>query len=109
MVQLHKNLDKLKALDLDVDTYIISSDSPEEQEMLYNEIERVLGESLPIISDPDLNMIDHMGMKNGQVAHRGYGLLDENGNVVFQTKNDHWGEEIEQTLSEIKEEYQNMK
>ena len=46
-----------------------------------------------------------MNMRNGDVAYRGYALMDEKGNLVFKTVNDHYGEEIEQTIKEIKEEY----
>ncbi|SET35596.1 hypothetical protein SAMN05421676_104152 [Salinibacillus kushneri] len=93
---------------MNVDTYIISKDTVEEQKILYDEINRVFGESLPIISDPNLEVIDKMGMKNGDVAYRGYGMLDSEGNVIFQTKNDHWGEEIDQTLNDIEEQYENF-
>ncbi|QHS24460.1 redoxin domain-containing protein [Virgibacillus sp. MSP4-1] len=108
MVQLHQNLDKLEDLNLNVDTYIISKDTVEEQKILYDEIKRVFGKSLPILADPELKVIDQMGMKNGDIAYRGYGMMDSDGNVIFQTKNDHWGEQLNQTLNEIEEEYQNF-
>ncbi|NKE08034.1 redoxin domain-containing protein [Bacillus selenatarsenatis] len=103
MVQLHENLDQLK--DLDVNMYIISKDTPEQQRELYEALDEKYGKSLPFISDPDLEMIDHFDMKNGDVAYRGYGLLDEKGTVIFQTVNDHWGEQFDQTVKEIKDEY----
>lgn len=100
---MHENLDQLK--DLDVNMYIISKDTPEQQRELYDALAGKCGKSLSFISDPDLKMIEHFDMKNGDVAYRGYGLLDEKGNVIFQTVNDHWGEQFDQTVKEIKEEY----
>lgn len=106
MVQLHKNLDDLK--DLDVNMYIISGDTPDQQKELYNALQDEFGESVPFISDPDLRMTELFEMKNGDAAYRGYGLFDNNGNVVFHTVNNYWGEQFDQTLKEIKEEYQQI-
>lgn len=100
---MHENLDQLK--NLDVNMYIISKDTPEQQRELYEALGEKYGKSLPFTSDPDLEMIDHFDMKNGDVAYRGYGLLDEKGTVIFQTVNDHWGEQFDQTVKEIKDEY----
>lgn len=100
---MHKNLDKLD--DLDVNTYIISGDSPEQQKELYNALVEEYGESLPFISDPDLKMTELFDMRNNEVPFRGYGILDQKGNVVFHTVNDYWGEELDQTIKEITEEY----
>jgi hypothetical protein len=47
-------------------------------------------------------------MKNGDTAYRGYALMDTKGNVAFNTVNDHWGEEIDKTAKEIKEEYDKL-
>jgi hypothetical protein len=47
-------------------------------------------------------------MKNGDTAYRGYALMDTKGNVAFNTVNDHWGEEINKTAKEIKEEYDKL-
>ncbi|MBS8266178.1 hypothetical protein DYI25_17250 [Mesobacillus boroniphilus] len=104
MVQLHENLDELK--DQDVNMYIISKDTPEQQRELYDALAKKYGKSLPFISDPDLKMIERFDMKNGDTAYRGYGLLDEQGNVIFHTVNDYWGEQFDKTVEEIKEEYQ---
>nr|WP_281420727.1 redoxin domain-containing protein [Cytobacillus gottheilii] len=101
MVQLHENMDMLA--DLDVDMYVISKDSPEEQLQLYNALNDEFGQSIPFISDPELELIDSMGMKNGDVAYRGYGVIDSDGNIVLTEKNDHWGEQIEDTVEDIKE------
>ncbi|RBW68389.1 hypothetical protein DS031_17165 [Bacillus taeanensis] len=106
MVQLHENLDALK--DLDVNMYIVSGDTPEEQAELYNALEDAYGKSLPFISDPDLKMIELFNMKNNDAAYRGYGLMDTEGNVVFNTINDLWGQELDQTVEEIKEEYEKI-
>ena len=43
------------------------------------------------------------------MSDRGYGMIDQEGNVVFKTVNDSWGEEIDKTIDEIKEEYQELK
>lgn len=48
-------------------------------------------------------------MRNGDVASRGCGMMDQEGNVVFKTVNDSWWEEIDKTVDEIKEEYQKFK
>ncbi len=89
--------------------YIVSKDTTEQQKELSIGIREYTGEnSLPFISDPDFTLIDTMGMKDQDSAARGYGLLDTNGNVVFQTQNDHWGEEIEKTAAEIKKEYNKL-
>jgi alkyl hydroperoxide reductase subunit AhpC len=104
---LHENLDELK--DLDVEMYIVSNDSPDEQLELYNQLNEVFGQSLPFVSDPELELIDFMGMKNGDVAYRGYGMIDKDGKIIFNTKNDHWGEQFEHTVEEIKKEYNNLK
>jgi hypothetical protein len=50
-----------------------------------------------------------MEMKNGDVAYRGYGMLDQDGKVVFKSVNDHWGEQIDKTVEEIKNEYNKLK
>ncbi len=89
--------------DLDVDMYVISKDSPEEQLQLYKALNDEFGQSLPFISDPELELIDAMDMKNGDAAYRGYGIIDSEGNVTFTEKNDHWGEQIEDTVEDIKE------
>jgi len=104
---LHENLDKLNGIDAEM--YVISSDLPEEQLQLYKELEINYGRSLTFVSDPDLELIDLMGMKNGDVAYRGYGMIDQEGKVIFKTVNDHWGEQIENTIEEIKNEYNKLK
>jgi alkyl hydroperoxide reductase subunit AhpC len=104
---LHENIGKLEGMD--VEMYVISKDLPEEQLQLYKELESIYGKSLPFVSDPDLELIDFMGMKNGDVAYRGYGMLDQDGKVVFKSVNDHWGEQIDKTVEEIKNEYNKLK
>ncbi|WP_234998494.1 hypothetical protein [Salirhabdus sp. Marseille-P4669] len=93
---------------MDVDTYIISADSPEEQKLLYEELKRLYGKSLPFVSDPELEIIDPIGMRNGDIAYRGYALMDENGNTIFQKRNDHWGIELDETIKLIEEEYNSI-
>lgn len=104
---MHENLDLFK--DIDAEMYIVSSDLPEEQQLLFNDLENHFGRSITFISDPDLQLIDFMGMKNGSEAYRGYGMMDKDGKVIFKTNNDHWGEQIDATLEEIKEAYTNLK
>lgn len=94
---------------MDVEMYVISKDLPEEQLQLYKELEGLYGQSLPFVSDPDLESIDLMDMKNGDVAHRGYAMIDQGGKVIFNTINDHWGEQIDKTVDEIKKEYKDLK
>jgi alkyl hydroperoxide reductase subunit AhpC len=84
--------------------YIISKDKPENQLELYSQLEDYFGESLPFVSDEKLRMIDHMDMKNGDTAYRGYALIDGEGELVFKTVNDFWGEQFDKTLAEIKDE-----
>ena len=89
--------------------YIISKDLPDEQNGLYKELEANFGQSIPFVSDPKLELIDVMDMKNGDVAYRGYAMMDKDGKVIFNTINDHWGEQIDNTVDEIKKEYNNLK
>lgn len=88
---------------------MISKDNPDEQKELHDALIKEVGKSLPFVSDPHFRMIDHMGMRNGDSSYRGYGLLDSDGNVVFTTVNDHYGEEIDKTIKEIKKEYNKLK
>lgn len=93
---------------MDMEMYIISHDTPDQQLQLYNELKKNFGESLPFVSDPKLELVDHIGMKNGDAAFRGYGIIDQEGKVVFKTVNDHWGEQLDKTVKEIKEEYDKL-
>ncbi|AZU64276.1 hypothetical protein CHR53_25240 [Neobacillus mesonae] len=106
MVQLHKNRSKLAGMN--VEMFVISKDSPEELRTLHDKLEKTFGHSLSFISDPKLELIEKMGMKKNGVAYRGYGMMDKEGNIVFSTKNDHWGEQIEQTVEKIREEYNKL-
>ena len=89
--------------------YIISSDTLEQQAALHSVFEESYGESLPFVSDPELEMIELFGMRNGNMANRGYGLMDAEGKVIFSTANDLWGQQLTETVSEIKEEYENIR
>lgn len=100
-------MDKLDGMD--IEKFVISSDLPNEQLSLHNELKKAFGYSLPFISDPKLKLSDQMGMKKNGVAYRGFGMIDKAGNVIFSIKNDHWGEQIEQTVEKIKEEYNKLK
>ena len=104
---MHQNLDELE--ELGIPMYVISNDSPGEQAQLHDALIKEVGRSLPFISDEEFQLIDHLGMKNGDSSYRGYALMDEKGNTVFKRVNDHYGEEIDQTIEEIKEEYSALK
>jgi alkyl hydroperoxide reductase subunit AhpC len=104
---LHENIKLLE--ELDVQSYIISKDAPEQQLELYNALKERYGFSVPFVSDPDLAMIEHFNMRDGDTAFRGYGLMDSDGKVIFKTVNDHWGEEIEASVKEIKEQLDKIK
>jgi peroxiredoxin len=103
LVELHKNLNELE--ELAIPMYIVSKDTPGELGILHEAMVEELGTSLPLLSDPEFQLIEQMNMRNGDVAYRGYALMDEKGNLVFKTVNDHYGEEIDETIKEIKEEY----
>lgn len=93
---------------MDVDMYIMSTDSPEEQKELYTAIVNAFGYSIPFLSDPKMDVIEAVDMKNRDVAYRGYALIDAEGNKVFHTINDRWGEQIDKTLDEIEKEYNDL-
>jgi len=105
---LHENLEQFN--ELDVNMYIVSNDLPAEQQQLYNGIKEKYGESVPFISDPEFKIIEPLGMKNNEanIAYRGYGMIDTDGTIVFNTINDHWGEEFEKTKQKIFEEYEKL-
>lgn len=98
-----------KLAGFDMDIYVISKDQPEEQKLLHDELERVYGKSLPFLSDPNLQLIDKLGMKNGETAYRGYAVLLTDGNVILKKVNDHWGEEFTKTLNDIEAAYKEIK
>lgn len=93
---------------MDMPMYVISGDLPEEQKLLYDQLEKDFGKSLPFISDPELDLIDATGMKNEDTAYRGYAIIAPNGEVVLKQVNDHWGEEIDKTVEDIKEAYEKL-
>jgi alkyl hydroperoxide reductase subunit AhpC len=103
---LHENIKELDGLD--VEMYIISNDTPAHQLELHNALKEMFGFSLNLVSDPELTLIDHLNMKNGDAAYRGYALMDQEGKVIFNTVNDQWGKEINKTAEEIKKEYSNL-
>ncbi|GLB60089.1 hypothetical protein NCCP133_22210 [Cytobacillus sp. NCCP-133] len=88
--------------------YIVSNDQPEQQLELYTALEEKMGQSLPFLSDPEMELIEQADMKNGDTAYRGYALMDTKGNITYNTINDHWGEEIDKTVKEIKVEYKEL-
>ncbi len=84
--------------------YIVSADQPAQQKKLYDALLEKYDEVVPFVSDPNLELIEKMGMKNGNIAYRGYAVLNPDGKVLFSTKNDYWGEQIDQTFEEISKE-----
>ncbi|MRH44616.1 redoxin domain-containing protein [Aquibacillus halophilus] len=106
MVQLHENLNVLD--DFDANAYIVSGDSPEEQLVVYDALKERYGVSLPFISDPELELIDKFNMKNEDAAYRGYGMLDADGEVVFNKVDDNWGDQLSATIEEINKEYKQL-
>jgi alkyl hydroperoxide reductase subunit AhpC len=93
---------------MDMEMYVVSKDLPEEQKQLHDALVKEFGESLPFISDPELELIDQVGMKNGDVAYRGYALIAPNGQVVLKQVNDNWGLELDQTVKDIQEAYNDL-
>jgi alkyl hydroperoxide reductase subunit AhpC len=91
-----------------MEKYIISRDQPEQQKLLHDELVKTFGTSLPFVSDQKLELIDDLGMKNGEVAYRGYAILTPDGEVVLKHVNDHWGEELDKTIEDIKEAYDSL-
>ncbi len=94
---------------MEMPMYVISKDLPEEQKLLHDQLEKDFGKSLPFISDPELKLIDETGMENEDTAYRGYAIIAPNGEVVLKQVNDHWGEEIDKTVEDIKEAYKKLK
>jgi alkyl hydroperoxide reductase subunit AhpC len=103
---LHKNLQVLDGMDMGM--YVISKDKPEEQKLLHDELEKAFGKSLPFISDPELKLIDSVGMKNGDAAYRGYAIIAPDGQVVLKQVNDNWGLELDKTVEDIKAAYDKL-
>jgi len=93
---------------MDMAVYVISKDQPDEQKQLFDALEKKLGTSLPFISDPELELIDAVDMKNGDVAYRGYAIISPDGQVVLKQVNDNWGLELEKTVEDIKEAYESL-
>lgn len=94
---------------MDMEMYVISGDKPEEQKLLHDDLENAFGTSLPFISDPELQLIDSIGMKNGETAYRGYAVVTPEGDVVLKQVNDHWGQELDKTVEDITEAYNKLK
>ncbi|MBM7662636.1 alkyl hydroperoxide reductase subunit AhpC [Bacillus mesophilus] len=84
--------------------YIVSADQPAQQKELVLALQERYDEVVPFVADPDLVLIDKMGMKNEDIAYRGYAILDQDGTVVLAKQNDHWGEQIDQTFEDISNE-----
>lgn len=103
---MQRNLEQFDQFDVNV--YAISKDAPNDLKQLSDALKqdypRVDGRALMFLSDPDFQLIEHMDMRNGDTAYRGFGVLDKTGEKVFAHINDHWGEELNQTIEKVKEE-----
>lgn len=98
--------------DIDASIYAISVDTPENLKELSDAIKEAYPrddeKEITFISDPELELIDFMNMKNGEIAYRGYGILNNDGQVVFSNVNDNWGEQMEDTLEKIQKNYEKI-
>ncbi|MFC0271815.1 hypothetical protein ACFFIX_10145 [Metabacillus herbersteinensis] len=56
-----------------------------------------------------LELIVHIGLKNGDVAFRGYGIIDQEGKVVFKTANRHWVEQLDKTVKRLRKNTTNYR
>jgi alkyl hydroperoxide reductase subunit AhpC len=102
---LHENLDLFEGLNVELAT--ASKEKVEETKILHSAFQEHFNEKgievIPFLSDPNLALIEYMDMKHGGEAYRGYGILDENGKFVYSKVDDYWGDNIEDTVEEIKE------
>lgn len=107
---MHNNLEKLDQFDANV--YAVSNDQPDELKSLYdalqNKYPREDQRTINFLSDPNLELTEYMEMKNETSAFRGYGLLSKDGKTIFVRINDHWGEQLDQTLDDIKKHYNDL-
>ncbi len=88
--------------EVDADIYAISIDSTSNHQRL-----KEAGEfTFAFLSDPEFNVIEHTNMRNENVSHRGFSILDADGNHVYSHINDFFGNEIEETYSIIVENLQ---
>jgi peroxiredoxin len=103
LVELYGKFEELENLDMEI--YVVSKDQPEQQKVLHDDLEKVFDRSIPFLSDPEFQVIDAVGMKNNEedVAYRGYVIIDQDGNVILKKKNDYWGQELDQTVKDVKE------
>ena len=89
-----------------MDIYVISKDQPEQQKVLHDDLEKVFDRSIPFLSDPERvssNGDDQDKNNEEDVAYRGYVIIDQDGNVILKKKNDYWGQELDQTVKDVKE------
>ncbi|OZM58242.1 hypothetical protein CIB95_01325 [Lottiidibacillus patelloidae] len=100
-MQLHENLDLFE--DINVKVATASSEDVTNTKKIYSDFAAYFSNVIPFLSDPEFKLIDYMDMKHGDVAYRGYGILDEDGNLVYSKIDDYWGDNIEETVQEIKE------
>lgn len=104
---MHENLEKLEPFQGKI--YAISKDNPNELKQLSDAIKEQYPRDdeleITFLSDPKLQLIEYMNMKNEDTAYRGFGMLDPEGKTLFVHINDHWGEELDQTIEKMNEEY----
>jgi alkyl hydroperoxide reductase subunit AhpC len=105
-VKLHENIQLFN--ELDVNLVAVSKEKVEETKILHDAFTTNLSDItiIPFLADPKFELINHMDMRHGNVAYRGYGVLDEDGKVLLAVKDDYWGENIQETFNKIKETLQ---
>ncbi|WP_227522074.1 peroxiredoxin family protein [Bacillus solitudinis] len=97
LVQLQEHLALFD--DLDVDVYAISKELPED----HKELSEHFGFTYTFLSDPELEVIEYVKMRNDALSFRGYSILDKSGQYLHHEVNDSWGVEIEKTSANIHE------
>lgn len=85
--------------DINADIYAISKESSSDSLAL----KEGLGLSYSLLSDPNLEVIEYVKMKNSDLSYRGFSILDKNGHYIHHEINDHWGEQIQETSEKIHE------
>ncbi|MBU8908348.1 redoxin domain-containing protein [Desertibacillus haloalkaliphilus] len=99
LVELQENFHLLE--DIDADIYAISVDSASNHLRL-----KEAGEfTFSFLSDPEFVVIEEADMRNESVSHRGFSIIDGNGEVVYSHINDFFGDQIEETVEIIKEQF----
>lgn len=91
-----------------MEMYVISNEKPENLKILHDDFEEVSGISLTHISDSQFELISDLDIKKGNAPYRGYVMIDPDGKVVLKKINDYWGNELENTIKDVKEAYSGL-